>query len=96
MLLMKNICRSSYRRKSKKPAKFYVIQKCNQPHIPFEWDDILNKGVREWKGKSLGAVICKLAWSSAIYNMWRQRNVVKFGNQLISEEIMLQEILLGG
>jgi hypothetical protein len=68
------------------------MQKYNQSSIPTEWDDFLSKGVREWKGKNLRAVICKLAWGSAVYNLWRFRSDVKFWNQTISEEKMLQKI----
>lgn len=68
------------------------MQKCNQSSIPIEWNDILSKGVRKWKAKNLRAVICNLAWGSAVYNLWRLRNDAKFWNQTISQEKMLQKI----
>lgn len=43
-----------------------------------------------WKGKSLKNVVCKLAWGSCVYNLWKQRNNVKFGTQPSSEEKTLQ------
>jgi hypothetical protein len=38
------------------------------------------------------ATMCKLAWGSTVYNLWRFRNDVKFGNSLCSEEKLLQKI----
>jgi hypothetical protein len=29
-------------------------------------------------------VVCKLAWGASIYDIWRQRNDVKHGNQIRS------------
>jgi hypothetical protein len=69
-----------------------VMKKCIQDNIPIEWEDIKSKGVKEWRGKNLKAVICKLAWGSVVYHLWRQRNDVKFGNSLISDT----KDLLGG
>lgn len=73
------------------------MQKCFQVSIPTDWEDIVRKGIGEWQGKSLKAVVCKLAWSSAVYNIWKYRIDVKFGNQLNSEEKLLQKLyMLGG
>jgi hypothetical protein len=69
-----------------------VMKKCIQDNIPIEWEDIKSKGMKEWRGKNLKAVICKLAWGSVVYHLWRQRNDVKFGNSLISDT----KDLLGG
>lgn len=38
-----------------------IMKKCNLDNIPFEWKDIIEKGVKEWRGKSLNVVICRLA-----------------------------------
>jgi hypothetical protein len=37
------------------------MEKCNLDNIPFEWKDIIEKGVKDWRGKSLNVVICRLA-----------------------------------
>jgi hypothetical protein len=44
------------------------------------------------KSKSLKAVVCKLVWGSSVYNLWRYRNDLKFGNQALSEDRILQRI----
>jgi hypothetical protein len=37
-------------------------------------------------------VVCKLAWGSAVYNIWRHRNDVKYGNKMNAKEKMLQKV----
>lgn len=45
----------------------------------------------EWK--SLKAVLCKLVLSAIVYNIWRERNNVKHGNQLLTEERIMMKII---
>jgi hypothetical protein len=40
------------------------------------WLEGNHKGIREWRGRSLKATVCKLARAAAVYNMWRKRNRV--------------------
>jgi hypothetical protein len=68
------------------------MDKCNQSHIPFEWDGISYKVVKEWKGNSIRVVLCKLALGAAVYYLWKMRNDIKCGTQLISEDRMLRQI----
>jgi hypothetical protein len=56
-----------------------LMQKCSQHIIPTDWDGILRKGMKDWKGKSLITVVCKLAWGSTVNNIWRYMNYLKFG-----------------
>lgn len=51
-------------------------------------------GIKELKGRKLKAVLCKLSWDATVtvYHLWRQRNDLKFGNQLKTGEKMLQII----
>lgn len=44
------------------------------------------EGLIAWKGKSLLSVVCKLAWGFVVYNLWRHRNNLKFGDQISREE----------
>jgi hypothetical protein len=48
--------------------------------IPTNWGEVVRKGLRDWKEKHLQAIVCKLAWGSTVYNIWKFRNDVKFGN----------------
>jgi superfamily II helicase len=65
---------------------------CNQDAISTKWEEIIEKEVKEWREKSIKAVICRRAWGSAVYHLWMQRNYVKFGNHLISEEKIIQMV----
>jgi hypothetical protein len=39
-------------------------------------EDISRKDIGEWQDKKLKAVVCKLAWGLAVYNIWRHQNDV--------------------
>jgi hypothetical protein len=69
-----------------------VMKKCliDDPFIG--WDDIMNWGVEVLKSRKLKAALCKLSWSATVYNIWRQRNGLKHGNKLKSEEKVVQNI----
>jgi hypothetical protein len=56
----------------------YRGHKCKDAsRLIFLWiQDILRKDIGEWQGKKLKAVVCKLAWSSAVYNIWKHQNDV--------------------
>lgn len=41
--------------------------------------------VQIWKGKGLKAVLCRLVLSATVYNLWRERNNIKHGHQLMAE-----------
>lgn len=56
-----------------------------------DWSAIVNQGLRKWKGKTLLAMVCRLAWGSIVYNIWKFRNDVKFGNSLMTEEKILRK-----
>jgi len=47
---------------------------------------------REWKNKSLKANICRLVLSATVYNIWRNRNELKYGNHPKTEEQLMQKI----
>ena len=38
--------------------------------------------LKDWKGKILSSLVCKLALGATVYNIWKHRNNVKFGNRL--------------
>jgi len=57
-----------------------------------QWDATVDRAVRDWKGNSLQDLICKLSFGSTVYNLWKLRNDLKFGNDLLSEEKLLQKV----
>jgi hypothetical protein len=65
---------------------FGNLEKCFIENPPYEWDAIVESGIKDWKGGGLKAVLCKLVLSASVYNNWRERNNIKHGNQLLTEE----------
>lgn len=68
------------------------MEKCCIVNPPVVWSDILSEALRIWRSKSLAASICTLAWSSAVYHVWRLQNAKKHGSRQISEEKLLTEV----
>ena len=58
------------------------------------WNEIVDWGLKNWKAKSLRAVLFKLAWGAALYHLWVQRNNHIQGGHLKTEESLLQGIEL--
>ena len=48
--------------------------------------------VQHWKGKGLKAVLCTLVLSATVYNLWGERNNIKHGHQLMTEERIIQKV----
>jgi len=46
------------------------MTKCMQKYVPTDWDSI-DKGLKLWKGKTLCATLCRLAWGASVYNIWK-------------------------
>jgi hypothetical protein len=51
----------------------------------------VDRALRDWKGKSLQATICRLTLGSVVY-FWMFRNDFKFGNFKLSEEKLVQKV----
>jgi hypothetical protein len=39
-------------------------------HHHSHWEEVMSLGSRNWKGNSLHATLCKLVFSSLVYNLW--------------------------
>lgn len=46
-----------------------VMLRYFQNSVPIGRDEILCKGLKDWKGKGLKAVVCKFAWGSSVFNL---------------------------
>lgn len=55
---------------------------------------VLRRGLQDWRKKSLTANVCRLVYSSAMYNIWRNRNEIEHGSRPKTEEKILQTIIL--
>jgi len=58
----------------------HVMELCGVLHPPTCWDDVVSLGLKEWRGKTMKAYICRLVFGSSIYNIWRTRNALRHGN----------------
>jgi hypothetical protein len=70
----------------------HVMELCGVLHPPTCWDDVVSLGLKEWRGKTMKAYICRLVFGSSIYNIWRTRNALRHGNNPWSEEQLLKQI----
>jgi hypothetical protein len=43
--------------------------KCLVIPIRFGWDEIVRDGEKNWKGKKLKSILCKLVFGAAVYNI---------------------------
>lgn len=68
------------------------MKKCQIDGPPTAREDILKRGIKEWKGRKMKAVLCKLWWGATVYHLWRHKNDLKFGNRNKTEEKLLQSI----
>jgi hypothetical protein len=46
-----------------------VMLKCLVIPIRFGWDEIVRDGEKNWKGKKLKSILCKLVFGAAVYNI---------------------------
>lgn len=69
-----------------------TVRKCLLIDPPSEWDNIVDRGVKDWSGKGLRAVLCRLCLSASVYNLWKERNSIRHGNHLQTEEQILKRI----
>jgi hypothetical protein len=56
------------------------------------WEDIMMWGLRKLKSRKMKATLCRLSWSAAVCNIWKQRNVIKHGNQIRSAERIVMQM----
>jgi hypothetical protein len=68
------------------------MQRCPFNAIHTDWQSLLDDGCNHWKKKTLSGTLCRLIFSSAVYNIWCARNEIKFYVHLKSEEQILKLI----
>jgi hypothetical protein len=69
-----------------------VLDRCLIGLPSDDWEDIIAIGVQDWKGKSLKSILARLCLSSTVYAIWRERNSIRHGAHLLSEEKILSKI----
>jgi hypothetical protein len=68
------------------------MQRCPFIATHTDWQSLLDDGCKHWKKKTLAGILCRLVFSSAVYNIWRARNEIKFHGHPKSEEQILKLI----
>jgi hypothetical protein len=63
-----------------------VLSQCLVSDPPTDWDEILEKGMKECRGNGLKAVLIRLSLSASVYAIWKERNNIHYGNNLLTEE----------
>lgn len=71
----------------------YMLYVYIQHELHTGWDDVLRWGLRMWAMKTLKATLFRLGWNATIYNVWKQRNNIRHGNQIITEEKIVVQII---
>jgi len=71
---------------------YHVIELCCVLNPPICWDVVVSLGLQEWMGKTMKAYLCWSVFGSTIYNIWRNRNALRHGNNPWSEDKLLQQI----
>ncbi|XP_028126048.1 uncharacterized protein LOC114322825 [Camellia sinensis] len=61
------------------------------PSIP--WGDLVQIIATSVKGKSLGTIITKLAFTFTVYQLWIARNNRVFGKDMVPEEVVIKHIV---
>jgi hypothetical protein len=54
--------------------KEYIIHH----YVGMMW--LISLGLKEWRGKTMKTRLCRLVFGSIIYNIWRNRNTLRHGN----------------
>lgn len=57
------------------------MSKCAVNWPSLNWEQSISWAANEWKGNKLQIVINKLALSSYVYSIWRERNARLFRNE---------------
>jgi hypothetical protein len=70
----------------------FVLDRCLITFSSDDWEEIIARGVHDWKGKSLKSDLARLCLSSSVYAIWRERNSIRHGVNLLSEEKILSKI----
>jgi hypothetical protein len=69
-----------------------VLRKCDGENPKIIWDEVVDWGVEVEKGKTLRVILCKLAFGTVVYHIWKHRNDIRHDNVLKLVEKILKII----
>jgi hypothetical protein len=62
-----------------------ALSQCLISDPPTDGDNILEKGVKEWSGNGLKAVLIRLCLRASVYAIWKERNNIRHGNNYLQK-----------
>ena len=69
-----------------------VLQLCGLQREVYSWDVEVNWAIKKLKGKSLVAIILRIAWRAYIYGIWRERNQRIYNQKSENGSYILEQI----
>jgi hypothetical protein len=69
-----------------------VLRKCDVENPKIIWDEVVEWGVEDEKGKTLRVILCILAFGTVVYRIWKHRNDIRHDNVLKLVEKILKII----
>ena len=69
-----------------------ILRRLGIDHPVTTWEVLVDWAARVWKGKNPAHIIPKMAFGSAIYHLWRERNARSFKLEAKPKEKVLQNI----
>ena len=70
----------------------YIMGLCLASSVPDNWDLLLKWDIKNLKGRSFRATLCKIAWWATVYHLWQQRNARLHAGEMKSEENIIKAI----
>ncbi|KAL7204695.1 hypothetical protein ACSBR2_017740 [Camellia fascicularis] len=67
--------------------------KINVDWPSIQWNDLIHLIAKSMKGKSLGTIITKLAFTCTVYQLWIARNNRVFSKDMVPEEVVIKCIV---
>jgi hypothetical protein len=68
------------------------MAKCNIMDPPLISEDFICLGMQQWQKKTLQTSLCRLLLASTIYNLWGNRNEIRYGGKPNIEEQQMKKI----
>ena len=65
---------------------------CTIQQTPTDWDRSLEWSSKNFRGKSLLSLICRICWSTVIYHLWCERNRRLHGGQSFTTSQLLLKL----
>lgn len=69
-----------------------IFKKCDVYNPKLIWEEVMEWGSAELRGKSLHVILCKSALETVVYHIWKHRNDDRHRNVLKSKEQILKII----